>query len=219
MNKEVFAKTASDVVYALDHMLLGIADLDRGIAWILEKTGVKATMGGSHPGMGTRNALVSIGNRQYIEIISIDPAQKQTGWMAALVQNLDVPQLITWAVSTQDINALSDQAKAASYSTEGPSSGERAKPDGSILQWRTLRIISSLGNVIPFFIEWGIGIRHPSQDSPSGCRLKAFRIEHPEADHVQNMLSSLGIRTVVNPGRKPRLRAILSTPKGTVELQ
>ncbi len=219
MNKEVFAKTASDAVYALDHLLLGIADLDRGIEWMQERTGVRATMGGSHPGMGTRNALISLDNRQYIEIISIDPKQKQRGWMAALVRNLAAPQIITWAVSTEDIDALSDHAKAAGYSVEGPSNGERAKPDGSILKWRTLRIIGDLGEAIPFFIEWGAGIKHPSQDSPSGCRLKAFKIEHPEADHVQNMLLEFRIKTEVNPGIKPRFKAILSTPKGMVELQ
>jgi len=203
---------------ALDHLLLGIADLDRGIEWVVEKTAVRATMGGSHPGVGTRNALLSLSNLQYVEIISIDPMQKQTGRTASLVQNLTAPRLIAWAASTNDIDAVVQRAQSAGYEIDGPSSGERVKPDGGILKWRTVRIISEFGDVIPFFIEWNAAIKHPSLDSPSGCSLDTFEIEHPRADQVQSMLSEFGIRAAVKRGNKPRLKATLSTPKGKAEL-
>jgi hypothetical protein len=216
--KEAFPMALPDSRIALDHLLLGIADLDQGIAWVRQKTGVKAMIGGSHPGAGTRNALISLGNRQYLEIVSLDPSQNQAGRIAALIQNLQIPQVITWAASTRDINKLSQRARAASHEIEGPSSGERHKPDGGILKWRTVRIISRFADVIPFFIEWGPGVTHPSKDSPSGCRLEALEIEHPEDKELRKTLQEFGINVLVNQGNKPRLKAILSTPMGRVEL-
>ena len=210
--------TLPDSRIVLDHLLLGIADLDQGIAWVLDKTGVKATAGGSHPGVGTQNALVSLGNRQYLEIIALDPSQKHAGRMAALVKDLQTPRVIAWAASAGNIEELSRHAAASGYEIEGPSNGDRRKPDGSILKWRTMRIMSGFGDVIPFFIEWGPGVIHPSQDSPSGCSLEALEIEHPEEKELRITLLKFGINVLVRKGNKPRLKPILSTPMGRVEL-
>ena len=41
-------------VEAVDHLLLGVPDLEAGMKWFEEKTGVRPAPGGSHPGTGTQ---------------------------------------------------------------------------------------------------------------------------------------------------------------------
>ena len=89
-------------VSAVDHLLLGVSDLDRGIAWLEKRTGVRAAVGGSHPGMGTRNALAALGGRRYLEIIAPDPAQTAFNFRIE-VGKLSEPRLIPWACGTNDI--------------------------------------------------------------------------------------------------------------------
>ena len=98
----VFGQTPLPALDAFDHLLLGISDLDRGIDWIERHTGVQAIMGGVHPGLGTRNALLALGGAHYLEIIAPDPAQTVKHPQYQL-SSLTEPRLINFAVKTNDI--------------------------------------------------------------------------------------------------------------------
>ena len=215
------AATPLPIENAVDHLLLGIADLDRGIEWVEEKTGLKAVIGGSHPGVGTRNALLSLGGRRYLEIIAPDPEQ------AVYRSNHDVrsltePRLIAWAAATKDVEAAAARARQDGHRLYGPRDGSRARPDGKLLKWKTLGVLNDLGRggiePIPFLIEWAADSVHPSEDSPAGCELLSLEIEHPGAGEVGNVLGTLGIQTTVKLARVARIVATLSTPRGEVRL-
>lgn len=215
------AQRNTSALGAADHLLLGTNDLDGGIAWFEQRTGVKAVVGGTHPGRGTRNALVALQGRQYLEIIAPDPAQPP-GNLRMNLRALREPRLITWAAAASDIDGLAKRIREQGHQAADPRDGSRARPDGRVLRWRTLAIHTDLAQAevdpIPFFIEWAPGSAHPSQDSPTGCGLTALQFEHPNATRLESTFAALGIEAVVRQSPHARLVATLTTPKGRVVL-
>jgi hypothetical protein len=204
----------------LDHLLLGAADLESGIEWIEERTGTRAAIGGSHPGRGTQNALVSLGERQYLEIIAPDPAQVGSeSWLPHLPA-LTEPRLVWWAAASADVQRLSGSIRGHGHEVSGCHPGSRARPDGGTLTWTTFAVTTPLAgdhvNPVPFFIEWSPDTLHPSQDSPRAGRLVSIDFEHPDPDRLSTMLRAIGIDAAVKPSAAVRIVAALDTACGRI---
>lgn len=215
------AEGSTAAVSAVDHLLLGVSDLDRGIAWVEKTTGVRAVVGGSHPGVGTRNALLSLGGRRSLEIIAPDPAQTAFTFHLDL-RKLSEPRLVTWAAATHDVDALAKKARDAGLEILGPQPGSRQRPDGTVLKWKTLGLKVDLAadgvDPIPFFIEWAPDSRHPSTDSPGGCDLASLEIAHPKAPEVNRVLAKVGVVAGAKSGPHALIRATVRTPKDSWKL-
>ena len=203
----------------LDHILLGCSDLDRGIAFVEQHLGVKAMYGGVHPGRGTKNALVSLGERHYLEIIAPDPAQPDSkSARRSQLEKLTEPRLVEWAAHPGDLRSFARRLQQAGLAFEGPTPGSRKRPDGRLLQWQTLTLKDDASGLLPFFIEWSADSLHPSADSPAGCHLVRLELATPEPDELAKMLALLSLQVPAVKGEQPKLRARLAGPKGNLEL-
>ncbi len=199
----------ADIPTVLDHLLLGCNDLDRGIAFVEEHTGVRAAFGGVHPGRGTRNALLSLGEKHYLEIIAPDPQQAEAPDVRNL-RKLSEPRLVGWAAHPGDITQFATRLRAANITFEGPTPGSRKRPDGHLLQWNTLNLENDEHGILPFFIEWSAGTIHPSIDAPSGCKIDRFAISSPNETELQRLSSQLHLDVHIEHGEKTQLLARLT---------
>jgi hypothetical protein len=212
-----FARGAERVPATFDHMILGVDDLDRGIAFVEERTGVRAVFGGVHPGRGTRNALLALGGRRYLEIIAPDPEQHVQPQYSTLPQMRE-PRLVGWAVHTDDIAAVAKKIHDPGFAIQGPADGSRARPDGKVLHWKSFRLEDDRGGLLPFFIEWSRDSAHPSVDAPAGCRLTRFYAVAPKPEDLSAAYTRLDVEVVVERGEKAQLHAQIDGAKGQVEL-
>jgi hypothetical protein len=200
----------------VDHVMLGIDDLERGIAQFENLTGVRPVFGGKHPG-GTHNALVSLGEGTYLEILAVQPGVAPPEEYAGLEQ-LHTLMPIGWAVSSKDSAQLRNRLTAAGLAITEPSPGSRATPAGATLSWQTFGLGEGFAEA-PFFIVWSPRSAHPSTTSPAGCKLQNWRVAGPHSKNLQQLRSALGLRIDVVAASSTTLRLSLQCPKGTVEFK
>jgi Glyoxalase-like domain len=190
----------------LDHILIGSPDLDAGIKFVEESTGVRATFGGVHPGVGTQNALLSLGERRYLEIIAPDPNQPNAEDMRAL-KKLQRPRIIGWAAHPGNLDEYAFTLKKAGIEAAGPKAGSRRRPDGKTLNWKTLILRDDADGLLPFFIEWGEGTTHPSVDAPQGCKLTIFEAATPDHEGLKVKVRQMDLDLIVLGSNVPHLVA------------
>lgn len=206
----------------LDHIAVTAPSLAVGVEYISQTLGVTPQVGGEHPRMGTHNYLLKIGEKLYLEVISVNPdapSPDRPRWFQ--LDELDVdhaPGLATWIARTNDIQAAASASPVFLGNIEPMSRGDvnwhiTIPEDGSL----------PLDGVAPTLIQWqDIHPANTLQDlSCSLIRLEGF---HPEANKVSAVLESIGFNgqfsvSALTPGEKPYLVAHIQTPTGQRELR
>ena len=208
----------SAIPASLDHLILGASDLALGIRWVEQRTGIRAALGGVHPGRGTHNALLSLGPRCYLEILAPDPAQQTLAWFRDL-PNLTEPRLVGWMSHPGDLTSLAERLRQSGISCDGPrESSRQQRPDGRTLRWKLLRLAGGSSGLLPVLIEWSADSPHPAEDAPTGCSLLQFEISSPDPEQVQRTLRAVGITLPIGVGDRPQFRARIAGPKGILDL-
>lgn len=199
----------------IDHFMYAVSSLDDGIAWAADTFGVEPAYGGEHVGLGTRNALLSLGDT-YLEIIAPDPAQSLSGNTGERFANLSAGGLVTWAVQG-NLAEIAQTLKQHGVGTVGPNRTERNTAERDLLVWELLFPTgSSYGARMPFFIDW-LACAHPSDTNPSGGAFKALNITVPDASGLAATLEAIGLDLSVTEG-EPHLSIDIETANGIVTL-
>lgn len=208
------------ILSKIDHLVFATPNLAAGVEQVEKLLGVKAVSGGQHPGAGTRNALIRLGELTYLEIIGPDPNQaKPTLSRRFGIDDLKSSRLVTWAAKSTDLDALVRNSKQHGVDLGQVQAGSRRRPDGVLLSWRlTVSPTLNADGIVPFFIDWG-ATPHPASSLPKGCTLISLRAEHPNADRVRAEFSSLGLNLRVDARPASALIAVVRTPNGDVELR
>jgi hypothetical protein len=198
-----------------DHLILGTRDLEEGMRQFEEKTGVRPMVGGEHPGRGTRNALASLGRGLYVEILAPQVAAPDSDAIRDLRQLSDLTPL-GWAAFVPDVADARRRLEAAGLSLSDVRPGSRARPDGRLLEWTTFETTAPAIAGMPFFIRWGDGTTHPSQDAPAGCGVQRLRVVTPDAAAMKRAFAALDLDVAVEPGPRAGLDLWFACPKGPV---
>jgi hypothetical protein len=210
---------------SLDHVVYGVPDLEEALHTFEVKAGIRPTLAGKHPGLGTHNAILSLGNLQYLEFIALDPqAQIQKrelpSWCAALL-TLSKPTIMTWVIRTDAMEKVVNELNLlGNFQIDPPQSFSRTKSDGTVVSMELAfkkQPPPPADGLIPFFINWG-KTPHPSTTVECQCQLETWEGFHPNADELNKILQQVGIHFPIKKAIEPSMHLLITTPNGKIEL-
>lgn len=203
---------------SIDHIIVAINNLDSGVNQIKRLTGIEPVYGGSHPDSNTSNALFSVGEHTYIEILAprsgLDTIQEY-------FKQFDQLTPIGWAVSAKEIEMAVKNIQVAGIKSSVIQPGSRVTPSGDTLRWKIFTIDGQSESTMPFLINWSSSAIHPAQSSAKGCTLKRLTLRSQKADVIKQILDVLDFsdnRVLIEPHHSDHLEFVLETPKGEVIL-
>jgi hypothetical protein len=190
----------------VDHVILAIDSLERGIELLRNATAVTPIQGGVHPGRGTQNALLGLGQGRYLELIAPHPddtaasARATASARSAYYRQFRRLTPVGWAVHVSDIGAERSRLLRAGLRPGPITPGSRVTGDRRLLRWQTLDPWGQERGVLPFVIAWDAASPHPSATAPPGCTLAGLQIVSPKADSLRGAFVRAGWPVVVQGG-------------------
>lgn len=193
-----------------DHLVCAAPDVAAGASLLGAGLGIVPTVGGAHQDQGTCNVLFSLGEGSYFELLGPDPAVKLQAPLALRAAALAGVEIWTFAVTTDNVDALTEKARALGLQLRGPTAGSRKTPTGDVLHWKALFIDSpEFKGLVPFAIQW-LTRPHPSQTSAQGPLLQSLVVIHPKADALRSLYAALGLDVPVHFGTRSAIVATLA---------
>jgi Glyoxalase-like domain len=140
-------------VKQIDHVVRAVPDLDRAATRLLDRYGLASIPGGRHPGWGTGNRLIPLGN-DYVELLSVVDRTEadESEFGRTMLERVDRgEQWFAVCLADDDLDATATRLDLAIES------GSRVLPDGDVVRWRSAGLDDPKREPwLPFFIEWDV---------------------------------------------------------------
>jgi len=180
--------------------------------------------GGVHPRFGTRNMILPLKNRQYLEIVEVldHPASDKAAFGKAVRERSDAGGgWMAWCVSVDDMAEV--ERRIGRHAVPG----NRHRPDGFNLQWRQIGTSSMRADPqLPYVTAWDIDpSEHPSQMADSDVELVALdiagspqRLSDWLGEPAVDALEQIHVNWTAPHGLPGIMAATFRTPAGDVRI-
>jgi Glyoxalase-like domain len=184
-----------------------------------DRYGLVSIEGGRHPGWGTANRIVPLGEA-YLELVTVvdefQAASSEFGLWVARAAHAELGRPLGWAVRTHELDAVARRLGLAVRA------GSRAAPSGELVRWRSAGIAEAASEpLLPFFIEWGKGAQLPGRAGtthPVGSVEITGLVLRGDAGRLAAWLGDHALPIAVRPGAPAVASIILSGTAGEILL-
>ncbi len=203
----------SDLV--IDHVIFCARDLDQASAWFLKRHGLRSVAGGRHPGLGTANRIIPLGDN-YIELLTVVDRRAARAnpfgmWASVSIEEKSMLP-VGLCLRTEDIASVGKRLHLK------PTPMSRTTPDGVELRWQSAGLELTLTRGRPFFVQWDIDMSdHPGRLLEGQGPIEKLKISG-KAEELRGWLGAEteGVSVVDGPPEITWLT--ISHPSGPIEL-
>jgi hypothetical protein len=210
----------------LDHIVLGVNDLDQGIVAFKRLTGTNPKKDGSDAQLGTHSAIVGLGENMFLEIIAPDPkvdSESIDQELKALVfdrlQTMDELTPFGWAVGTSNLERTTFFARRAGSRSSEIMTGSRKRGWGRKEEWTWVRVTSPESRVMPIFVQWADESKRPQERAPKGCTLEELRVYSRSFKSVHALAATMQVDADVEGADEDALGFEMECPNGEVNFE
>jgi len=172
----------------IDRIAFACADLEDGIRWFKDQTGIDPFVNEAEPNLPTQNAVVKLSEKTFLEILAPNPNHKGFQPLKNMLKRFKDPVIWFWYVSTDDFEKLETAIVEAGHHLV-----EKAEQEE--------KIYASIGpgilSVRPKVIQWKKEPMEGGLAKAPMVKIQDFSVKvcHKKYDSTQKFFENLGIRT------------------------
>jgi hypothetical protein len=188
----------------LDHVVIAVPDLEAAAAEFEARYGLVSVEGGRHPGWGTANRIVPLGD-SYLELIAVVDADEASltnvgSWVAQAATRGSGP--LGWVVRTNRLDEIAGRLGLEAHA------GSRHRPDGTEARWRTVGLDEAAAEpFLPFFIEWAEGTTLPGHAQTAAGAIASLALSG-DPERLATWLGDHSLPVTMEPG-PPGVRKVV----------
>ena len=180
--------------------------------------------GGVHPRFGTRNMVLPLADRTYLEVVEVldHPASDKAPFgQAVRARSALGGGWLGWVVCVGDIAPFEQRLGREAVV------GSRHRPDGTALRWKQIGVNGLISDPqLPFFVQWEVPEElHPSHGADGTISLAGIeiagdpqRVSEWLGESVEAPLEDVKVEWVAPHGTPGILAAQVQTPNGIVRI-
>lgn len=156
-----------------------------------ELLGLAPCDGGVHPRFGTRNVILPLADRRYLEVVEVldhPSSDKMPFGQAVRARSERGGGWMAWVIAVDDLSPVEERLGRTGVE------GHRHTPEGVDLRWHQIGVRNIIDHSNrPFFVRWASPPEHhPSQLAQSDVRLTGLTIGGEDYHRVREWLGISG---------------------------
>jgi catechol 2,3-dioxygenase-like lactoylglutathione lyase family enzyme len=133
----------------IDHVIVAVRELDTAIT-SYRQAGFTVVPGGEHPGQGTHNALVALGDGSYLELLAFHNENRAHRWYVPWQRGIGIVDV---CLGSNDLDRDVEAYRRAGVTVGDAIDRHRVRPDGRRVEWRLAVPHGLCQRAVPFLIQ------------------------------------------------------------------